>query len=88
MISDRSSNSSAPVAPDTTTTTFLARVKEKDFVAWKRLCKVYGPLVYRWSRKAGLQDQDAADICQEVFKTVSGRVADFRRDRPEDTFRG
>lgn len=75
-------------APSSTSTSLLERVKEKDPEAWERLCKVYGPLVYRWVRKAGLQDQDAADVGQEVFRTVAARVAVFRRDRPADTFRG
>ena len=35
--------------------------------AWNRLVHLYGPLVYRWSRRAGLQSSDAADITQDVM---------------------
>jgi len=48
----------------------------------------YGPLVYHWARQAGLQDQDAADIGQEVFRTVADRIATFRHEQLGDTFRG
>src|SRR5690349_18372378 len=34
------------------------------------------------------QPEDAADVAQEVFRTVAARIQDFRRDRPGDTFRG
>jgi len=66
----------------------LERVKTRDAEAWQRFCRMYGPLVYTWARRAGLQDPDAADVGQEVFRTVADRIADFRRERPDDTFRG
>ncbi|OYW19372.1 MAG: hypothetical protein B7Z55_08955, partial [Planctomycetales bacterium 12-60-4] len=59
-----------------------------DSVAWHRLCEVYGPIVYRWAKAKGLQGSDAADIGQEVFRTVAMKIGGFRRDRPGDTFRG
>jgi RNA polymerase sigma-70 factor (ECF subfamily) len=49
---------------------------------------VYGPVVYRWCRRANLQPEDAADVAQEVFAAMLANVADFHRDQPEDTFRG
>jgi serine/threonine protein kinase len=52
------------------------------------LVRLYGPLVYRWTRQAGLQDTDAADVGQEVFRTVAARISDFRRDQPGASFRG
>jgi RNA polymerase sigma-70 factor (ECF subfamily) len=45
-------------------------------------------LVYNWARRAGLQDSDAADIAQNVFKNVARSIEGFRRDRPSDSFRG
>jgi RNA polymerase sigma-70 factor (ECF subfamily) len=35
-----------------------------------------------------LQGDDAADVAQEVFGVLVARIVDFRRDRPNDTFRG
>lgn len=60
----------------------------RDADAWRRLSALYAPLVYRWSRRAGLQSQDAADVVQEVFRNVATHLARFRHDRPGDSFRG
>ena len=49
---------------DSTSSSLLMRVKGRDPDAWQRLVNLYGPLVYRWAREAGLQDSDAADVMQ------------------------
>ncbi len=69
-------------------TSLLEKVKAQDPAAWQRLVHLYGPLVYRWCRQAGLRAEDAADAVQEVFRSVAAGIGDFRRDRPGDTFRG
>ncbi len=74
--------------PSSTSRSLIERVRSQDAHAWRRLCDVYGPMVYRWARTKGLQSTDAADVSQEVFRTVSMRIGSFRRDRPGDTFRG
>lgn len=56
--------------------------------AWERFTRMYGILVYGWCRRAGLQEHDAADLTQEVFRAVVERIRDFRRDRQGDSFRG
>jgi RNA polymerase sigma-70 factor (ECF subfamily) len=66
--------------------TLLGRLRERDSEAWERLCKLYGPLVYHWCRRAGLNADDSADIFQEVFKSLSGSIAAFRQDREGDSF--
>jgi RNA polymerase sigma-70 factor (ECF subfamily) len=66
----------------------LERVKAKDEGAWERMVSLYAPLVDHWSRKAGLQEADVADVRQEVFLAVARKIQDFRRDRAGDTFRG
>ena len=43
-------------------------------------------MVYRWSRQLGVGKTDAADVVQEVFCAVGTQVAEFRRDRPDDSF--
>ena len=30
--------------------------------AWARFVQLYSPLIYYWSRRTGLQEQDAADL--------------------------
>jgi RNA polymerase sigma-70 factor (ECF subfamily) len=69
-------------------TSLLVRVQTSDPAAWERLVSLYSPLVYRWCRQRGLQAADAADVGQEVFRAVARKIADFRRERPGDTFRG
>ncbi len=71
-----------------TSRSLIKRAQSLDPEAWRRLCDVYGPLVYRWVRAKGLQITDAADVGQEVFLTVAAKIGEFRRDRPGDTFRG
>jgi RNA polymerase sigma-70 factor (ECF subfamily) len=71
-----------------TSRSMLARVQADDPQAWERLVHLYAPLVLHWCRGTGLQDQDIADIFQEVFHAVVANVGAFRRDRKGDTFRG
>lgn len=71
-----------------TSVSLIERARCMDPDAWERLCYVYGPLVYRWGRRAGLQDSDAADIGQEVFRTVAGRIGGFDHRPHVGTFRG
>jgi RNA polymerase sigma-70 factor (ECF subfamily) len=71
-----------------TSSSLLRRARQKDADAWKRLTDIYGPLVYRWARRGGLQPNDAADVSQEVFRVVATRISQFRSDRPGDSFRG
>lgn len=71
-----------------TSPTLLDRVRELDADAWDHLAKLYGPIVYRWCRKSGLQDNDAADISQEVFRAVAKGISSFKYDEPGSSFRG
>lgn len=66
----------------------LARVRAEEEGAWHRLVRLYGPLVVRWCRKAGLSEQDAEDTSQDVFRAVAEGIHSFRRDKSSDTFRG
>jgi len=73
--------------PSSISSTLLQRVKDSEPEAWDRLARLYGPLVYRWCRRRGLQSADAADIVQETFRAVAGGVAGFHREQPGDSFR-
>jgi len=66
----------------------LERLKADDPEAWDRLLALYTPLVLHWCRSWDLQDQDSADIFQEVFQAVATHVGSFRKERQGDTFRG
>jgi RNA polymerase sigma-70 factor (ECF subfamily) len=65
----------------------LRRVQGQDQQAWKRLVDLYTPLVYGWCRRKGLQQADASDVGEDVFMSVFQSIANFRRDRPGDSFR-
>lgn len=56
--------------------------------AWNRFADVYVPLVFRWIRRAGLSEADAADICQNVFLAVVKDLPKFRRDEPGHSLQG
>jgi RNA polymerase sigma-70 factor, ECF subfamily len=71
-----------------TSLSMLERVRENDAAAWGRFCQVYGPLIYRWARYAGLQDSDAADVGQEVLQTVVHKIHAYDSQRANATLRG
>lgn len=70
-----------------TSSSLIARVRQRDPEAWRRLTLLYGPLVYRWVRQSGLQEADAADVVQEVFRAVADSIDGFRAG-PDTSFRG
>lgn len=59
----------------------LGRLRQQDPQARWRLSKLYGPLVYRWVRQAGLQEQDVADVAQDVFRAVAADLPNYRGHR-------
>lgn len=71
-----------------TSLTLLQRAQARQPDAWERLVDLYAPLVLHWCRRGGLHGEDADDIFQEVFRSLAEHLADFRRDRPGDSFRG
>src|SRR5207247_3034849 len=73
---------------NTTPRSLLQRVRAGEGAAWERLVSLYAPLVLQWCRRWDLQDQDAADVLQEVFQAVATHIASFRKSRDSDTFRG
>ncbi len=77
-----------PARSDSISSSLLDRVRAAQPDAWERLVELFGPEVYHWCRQSGLQADDAADVVQEVFSAVANHVAQFRRDRPGDSFHG
>jgi RNA polymerase sigma-70 factor, ECF subfamily len=72
----------------TTSPSLLGRATSGEPQAWQRMVQIYGPLVYSWARRTGLQPQDAADVTQETFAAVSNRLQGYDAQRPGATFRG
>jgi RNA polymerase sigma-70 factor (ECF subfamily) len=73
---------------DATSSTLLVRIKAKDQQAWERFVELYGPLVYCWCRRFGLQEADAEDVSQDVFRTVAESIAGYHHEEKGDSFRG
>src|SRR5262245_19469976 len=56
--------------------------------AWQEFVDLYGPVIYGFARKRGLQDADAADLMQDVLRSVSAAIGRLDYDRKHGTFRG
>jgi RNA polymerase sigma factor (sigma-70 family) len=73
----------------TTRASLLVRLRDPhDRDAWGHFVEVYGPLIYGYARRRGLQDADAADVTQEVLQQLSHALPEFAYDRSRGTFRG
>jgi len=73
---------------ESTSLSLIRRVQDGDVEAWSQFVRVYGPHVYDWCRRFGLQASDAADVTQEVFRTVNSPIAGFRKQDSGGGFRG
>jgi RNA polymerase sigma-70 factor (ECF subfamily) len=71
-----------------TRASLLVRLRDpRDDAAWAQFVKLYGPIVYGYARKEGLQDADAADLSQEVLRAVAGAVTHLEYDPRRGAFR-
>ena len=72
-----------------TRATLLVRLRDPhDDGAWGEFVQLYGPVVYGFARKRGLQDSDAADMVQEVLRSVARNADRMEYDPKKGTFRG
>ncbi|HVX11157.1 MAG TPA: sigma-70 family RNA polymerase sigma factor [Pirellulales bacterium] len=71
-----------------TASSLIRLLRGESPAAWTRFAAIYTPLVYRWVRQAGVSTDDAADVVQDVFQGVARQIAQFRHEKPGDTFRG
>lgn len=59
-----------------------------DHNAWGEFIRLYGPVIYGFARRRGLQDADAADLMQDVLRSVAAAIGRLDYDRDRGTFRG
>jgi RNA polymerase sigma-70 factor (ECF subfamily) len=77
------------MSPPSTSITLLQRVRDvADQAAWGRFVELYTPLLYRWTVRNGLAEQDARDVVQEVFVTLVRELPGFEYDPRRGSFRG
>ncbi len=77
-----------PVSP-VTRASLLVRIQDpNDVAAWREFFDLYAAVVYGFARKRGLQDADAADLMQEVLRSVANHAGRLNYDRAKGTFRG
>ena len=66
----------------------LVRIRDRaDNDAWARFVEIYGPLIYGFVRKRGLQDADAVDLVQDVLRSVAGAISRLEYDPARGKFR-
>jgi len=72
-----------------TSGTLLDRLRRQptDEAAWQEFVRRYGPRVYHWCRRYGLQEADAQDATQNVLVKLAARMRTFEYD-PTRSFRG
>ncbi len=72
-----------------TRASLLIRLRDpQDQEAWRQFIEVYSALIYGFARQRGLQDADAADLMQEVLRSVSGAMGRLNYDPGRGSFRG
>ncbi|MFN7333192.1 MAG: RNA polymerase sigma factor, partial [bacterium] len=73
---------------DVTHPSLLLRVRNADdAAAWETFVRIYGPLIYSYCRRKNLQENDAADVAQEVLTRVSKAIRTFEYDPNKGRFR-
>jgi RNA polymerase sigma factor (sigma-70 family) len=67
----------------------LVRLRDsRDEQAWVEFVEIYEPLIFKLARQRGLQDADAADLVQEVFRAVAVAVSRYDPNPAKGSFRG
>lgn len=75
-------------SPVTRASLVLRLKDDTDTEAWQEFVRLYGPMVFHFARKRGLQDADAADLMQEVLRSVATHAGKLDYDPDRGSFRG
>ena len=88
MVRGPTCSSGAGARTDATSLSLIEGVRRQSPDAWRPFVAIYTPLIYRWCRRMGVARSEAADVSQEVFRSVADHIGQFRRSQPSDSFRG
>lgn len=74
--------------PQATRASLLLRLRDvHNAPSWEQFVEIYAPVIHGFCRNRGLQDADAADVSQEVMRTVARAMEKFEYDRQRGKFR-
>ena len=72
----------------TTRGSLLCRLRDSaDGISWELFVHTYGPAVYHFCRRRGVQDSDAVDLVQEVLAQVVVSMRSFEYEPARGRFR-
>jgi RNA polymerase sigma-70 factor, ECF subfamily len=75
-------------AMHTTSVSLLEQLREPSAASgWERFVRLYTPLLLHWARRVGLQEQDAADLVQDVLIVLVQKMPEFQYQQGR-SFRG
>ena len=78
-----------PGPMNSTSLTLLERLREpRNDAAWDRFVSLYSPLLFAFARRADMNDNDAADVVQDVFLVLMAELPGFEYDAARKNFRG
>jgi RNA polymerase sigma factor (sigma-70 family) len=84
----RTTTNRFPSPMDSTRHSLLVQIRDpQNSGAWAQFVDAYAPLVYRYARRQGMQDADAADITQDVLRSIVQAAGDFVYDPSRGRFR-
>src|SRR5262245_19099772 len=71
-----------------TRASLLVRIRDGgDAAAWREFVQAYGGMIYGFARGRGLQDADAADLMQDVLRSVAAAAGRLDYDSRKGSFR-
>jgi RNA polymerase sigma-70 factor (ECF subfamily) len=66
----------------TTSVSLLERLRRPaELEAWPRFVRLYTPLLFYWARRTGLEQEDAADLVQDVLTVLVQKLPTFQYER-------
>ena len=72
----------------TISSTLLTGARSANPNAWVMIVTRYSPKIMTWMLLVGVDSSDAPDLLQDVWRSVLMSLKNFRREKPDDTFRG